>query len=94
MIYMDMHLHYEWIEFIFLLRLFFKNISPVFFMKSEIKWLDTSYTIFVFCNIKKLLQNTLEIFVIEILKEWAFLLCKNYVGYVILVKLRFFFHTF
>ena len=36
----------------------------------------------------------MKILVVEISKDWAFLSCKNYIGYVILVKLRFCFTIF
>ena len=29
-----------------------KNVAPIYFIKSEMKWLDTFYTIFVFSNTK------------------------------------------
>ena len=43
---------------------------------------------------KRINPKDIEFFVIEILKDLAFLGCKNYIGYVILVKFRLSFHTF
>ena len=36
-----------------------------------------------------ILQKTLKIFVVEILKDWAYLWCKHYIDCVILVKVCF-----
>ena len=41
-----------------------------------------------------ILQKTLKIFFEEILKDWVYLCCKNYIDYVNLVKVCLFCHIF
>ena len=79
--YLDMHQHYEWTElFSFcVFTLGKKKYCTHLFYKVRNKM--TGHFLYYICNFqhKKLLQKALKIFVVEILKYWAFLWCKNYI---------------
>ena len=81
--YLDMHYHYEWIE-LFSFCVFSrrkKRYCTHLFRKIQNKM--TGHFLYYICIFqhKKLHQNVLKIFVVEILKYWAFLWCKNYIDY-------------
>ena len=69
-----------------------KNIAPIFFIKSKIKWLDTFFTIFAFCNTKNYSKRHWNF---SSLKSWSIVLsCDVKIILIILVKVRFFLSHF
>ena len=65
-----------------------KNITPIFFIKSEIKWLGTFYSCLL--QQRNYSKRHWKFYVLEILKDLTFLWRKNYIDCAILVKVFFF----
>ena len=69
-----------------------KNLALIFLIKSEIKWLYTFYTIFVFCNTNNYSKRHWKF---SSLKSWSIGLSWDVkIMLIILVKFCFFFHAF